>query len=200
MNAILDSAPRSLLTGLAIALLILVLWIALSGVDAIGLTSFLLRWIHILGGILWLGMIFFVNFIQFAALAEADEAGRSAIMKLIVPRVAHSLKHAAGLTLLTGVLLLVTSGYLFDSLVFSSAVYIPPLRNTLLWAGVAGGVTMWAFVEFIIGPNLRIVLGQTRADAAGIARARRQAKTFARLNLILAVPVTFVMVAAAHLY
>ena len=62
------------------------------------------------------------------------------------------------------------------------------------------GAAMWVFVNLRIWPNLRIVLGQVPADPAAIAVARETVRFYARLNLVLALPVTFVMVAAAHLY
>jgi uncharacterized membrane protein len=198
MNRILSSAAASLVAGLAICALILIVWVFDARLDWVGFISFLLRWVHILGGIIWIGMIWFVNFIQFAALDEADEAGRGLLHRLIVPRVARTFRHAAHLTLASGVLLLISTGYLFDRWVFLSAVYIAPMRSVLLWAGVIAGAAMWAFVQFIIWPNLQIVLGPADAEAKAVARQR--VRSFARINLILSIPVTFVMVAATHLY
>ncbi len=200
MNAITASAGRALAAGAALTLVILIMWLSLAGADPLGFASFFLRWIHVGAGILWVGMIWFVNFIQLAAMQQADDAGRRTMMSAIVPKVAHSFRHASHLTLVTGLLLLVTTGYLFDALVFSMPVYVPTARAALLWAGVAGGVVMWAFVHFIIWPNLRIVLGDTPADANAKGRARDEVRTYARLNLVLAVPVTFAMVAAPQLY
>jgi uncharacterized membrane protein len=199
MNRILSSAPAALVTGLAISALLLLVWVSDSSVDRLGFLSFILRWLHVLGGIIWVGMIWFVNFIQLAAIEQADDAGRKTLMKLVVPRVAAMFRHAAHLTLVSGILLLVATGYLFDQWVFLSAVYIAPLRSLLLWAGVLAGLAMWFFVQFIIWPNLQVVLGDS-ADAAAKAQARDRVRTFARINLILAIPVTFVMVAASHLY
>jgi uncharacterized membrane protein len=198
MNRILSSAAASLIAGLAICGLILVISLFDPSLDWLGFLSFLLRWVHILGGIIWVGMIWFVNFIQFAALDEADDAGRGLLHKLIVPRVAHTFRHAAHLTLASGVLLLISTGYLLDRWVFSSAVYIAPMRSVLLWSGVIAGAAMWGFVQFVIWPNLQIVLGS--GDAAAKAAARQRVRSFARINLVLSIPVTFVMVAATHLY
>lgn len=198
MNRILSSAAASLGAGLVICALILVISLFDSSLDWLGFLSFLLRWVHILGGIIWIGMIWFVNFIQFAALEEADDTGRGMIHKLIVPRVAHTFRHAAHLTLVSGVLLLISTGYLFDRWVFSSAVYIAPMRSVLLWSGVIAGAVMWGLVQFAIWPNLQTVLGS--GDAEVKAAARQRVRKFARLNLVLSIPVTFVMVAATHLY
>lgn len=198
MNRILSSASASLMAGLAVCGLILVVSLFDPSIDWLGFVSFLLRWVHILGGVIWVGMIWFVNFIQFAALDEADDAGRGLIHKLIVPRVAHTFRHAAHLTLVSGVLLLISTGYLLDRWMFSSAVYIAPMRSALLWSGVIAGAVMWGFVQFVIWPNLQTVL--TSADVEAKVAARQRVRSYARLNLILSIPVTFVMVAATHLY
>jgi uncharacterized membrane protein len=199
MQSILASPAKSLALGGVLALAILIGWIAGEGADSVGLLSFLLRFAHVLAAMIWLGMIWFVNFIQMRAVAEADEQGRALLMRRVVPRVAATFRHAAHLTVASGVLLLITSGYMFDWLVYAAEVHVPPLRGALLWSGVMGGLAMWVFVNMLIGPSLQILLGETAdADAKGAARAR--IATFARLNLVLSVPVTFVMVAAAHLY
>lgn len=200
MGKLLSSAQTALFLGFAISAAITGLWMLESNIDAIGLTSFLLRWLHVLSAIVWIGMIWFVNFIQLAAVAEADDAGRAALMKLIVPRVAATFRHASHATLASGFVLLMTTGYLFDRWVFLSAVYVPPLKSALLWSGVAAAVIMWLLVHMVIWPSLRILLGEVSADDAAKALARTRVRTYARINLVLAIPVTFVMVAAAHLY
>jgi uncharacterized membrane protein len=200
MRSILASPGRSLTAGAASTLVILALWLVTVGADRIGFVSFLLRWLHVFAGIVWVGMIWFVNFIQLVALQEADDAGRATLLKSVAPRVAHTFRHASHMSLLTGALLVIASGYLFDRLLFTSEVYIAPSRAILLWGGVLGGLLMWTFVHFIIWPNLKVVFGHTPADADAKARARERVRTYARWNLILSVPVTLVMVAAAHLY
>jgi uncharacterized membrane protein len=199
MRAILASPGRSLLVGAALTLVILVVWLATASADRIGFVSFLLRWLHVFAGIVWVGMVWFVNFVQLVALQEVDDAGRATLLKSVAPRVAHAFRHASHLSLLTGILLLVFSGYLLDRLLFAAEVYIPPWRALFLWGGALGGVAMWTFVHFIIWPNLKVVLGQAPGDAEAKAQARERIKTYARWNLILSVPVTFGMVAAAHL-
>ena len=105
-------------------------------------------------------------------------------------------RHASHLTVLSGALLLVATGYLLGSWVFASAVYMPLPRILLLATGAFGGLLMWTFVNLAIWPNLKIVLGQATGDAE---TARQTVKRYARLNLVLLIPVTFLMVAAAHL-
>lgn len=200
MARLLASANSAVVAGLVACVLLIGLWLIASPVDRLGLASFVVRWVHVVAGIVWVGMIWFVNFIQLVAVREADEAGRTAILRLIVPRVALTFRRASHLTMASGLLLLMTTGYLFDRWVFSSTVYVPPLKSALLAFGVAAAVLMWALVHMVIWPSLRIILDEMNRDAEAKARARARVATYARLNLLLAVPVTFVMVAAAHLY
>jgi len=191
-----DSPARAVAAGLVLAGLALAMWLLTGTVDPRGLISVLLRFVHVLSAMVWVGLIFFVNFIQLRALQEADVPSRSAIAKWIVPHVATMFRHASHLTVLSGALLLVATGYLLGSWVFASAVYMPLPRILLLAIGTFGGLLMWTFVNLAIWPNLKIVLGQATGDAEA---ARQTVKRYARLNLVLALPVTFIMVATAHL-
>lgn len=198
MGSWLATPAKALLLGAAASLVLLIVALVGSGIDRIGLVSVLMRWLHVGAGIIWLGMVWFVNLIQLAAVSEAEPAARGAIMKHIVPRVAFTFRHASHLTVLTGVLLLFTSGYLGGNLVYSSAVFIPTSRNILMWAGVLGAMAMYMFVHMMIWPGLRIVLGIEKAEPDAVAAARAKVATFARWNLVLSLPVTLAMVAAAH--
>ena len=200
MKDTLASPSRSLVLGLLISLALLAFWVVSASVDRIGFVSFLLRWLHIASAMIWVGMIWFVNFIQLVAVAEAEPPARAAILKHIVPRVALTFRHASHVAIGSGVLLLATSGYLLDQLVFSAPVYVPLQRSLLIWAGVVAAMAMYMFVHMMIWPGLRKVLGIEAADVDQIAAARVKVATYARWNLVLAVPVTVAMVAAAHLY
>lgn len=203
MKRILSSGQAALWAGLVLAGLLLIvlagLWLLNWGLDGIGFVSVVLRWVHVLGGVVWVGLILIVNFVLFAAIDEADEAGRGTLHKLVVPRFAHMIRHTSHLTLVSGLLLLVSTGYILDSWVFLSAVYISPLRSALLWMGAAAALAMWIFVHLMIWPSLRVILGDQPADIEAKARAREQVRTYARVNLVLAIPVTLAMVGAAHL-
>ncbi len=199
MLAIVSSPLRSLGAGLVLAILLLVVWGGAEGADTLGVLSIILRYLHVLGAMVWVGLIVFVNFIQLAAMEEGEESARAALLRWIVPGVAAAFRHASHLTVATGLLLLLATGYVFGSWVYAAGVYVAALRTTMLWLGAAGGLLMWGLVHFAIWPNLRIVLGGA-ADAADRAAARERVKTLARLNLILAPPVVFAMIVAAHGY
>lgn len=196
----IDNPWRSLGTGFAIAAVMLVIWVAGAGADGFGLFAFLMRFLHVLSAIVWVGLVVFVNFVQLVALQSADDPARTFLGKAVIPQVALWYRHASTATVVTGAVLLVTAGYALPTLAYGSGVYVPPARAWLLGIGVLGALAMWMFVHMYIWPNVQVVLGLRPGDADAKALARGRVTTFARLNLILAVPVTFSMVAAAHLY
>ena len=200
MQPIFANPRASLWAGLVLAAAVLMFWLATAGADAMGLFSFLIRLLHVLAAMVWIGLVFFVNFVQLVALQSADEQGRDFLHKAIVPNVAWWLRHASTLTVASGAILLVTTGYLLPTLVYGAGVYVPPSRAWLIGSGVLGALAMWMFVHMYIWPNMQVVLGLRPGDADAKARARSRVILFARLNLILTVPVTLAMVAAAHLY
>ncbi len=200
MQPIFANPRASLWAGLVLAAGVLLLWVATAGADAMGLFSFLIRLLHVLAAMVWIGLVFFVNFVQLVALQSADEQGRDFLHKAIVPNVAWWLRHASTLTVASGAILLVTTGYLLPTLVYGAGVYVPPSRAWLIGSGVLGALAMWMFVHMYIWPNMQVVLGLRPGDTDAKAQARSRVILFARLNLILTVPVTLAMVAAAHLY
>jgi uncharacterized membrane protein len=199
MQPIIANPRTSLLVGLGLAAAVLLVWLMFARADAFSLFSFLIRLLHVLAAMVWIGLVFFVNFVQLVALQSADEQGRETLHKAIVPNVAWWFRHASTLTVASGAVLLATSGYVLPSLIYGSGVYVPPSRAWLLGSGVLGGLAMWMFVHMYIWPNMQVVLGLRAGDADAKARARARVVMFARLNLILTLPVTLAMVAAAHL-
>lgn len=193
----LSSARNALLIGTAATVVLLAVWLVTAGADRGVLIAFLVRALHVLGAIVWVGMIVFVNLIQIPALAAADDAGRRTLLQHVVPKVAAMFSHASHLVLLTGLSLLVSAGYLSRA---SAGQGLPPIRHAMLWLAVLGGLAMWAIVHLRIRPALRIVLGGEGIAPADRQAARERVHLWARANLALSVPVTVLMVAAPHLY
>jgi len=200
MPSILDNPRTSLGVGVALCALILIAWLLAAGADGLALAAFLVRLLHVVAAMVWIGLIVFVNFVQLVVLRTADEAQRSFLHKAVVPRVAWWFRHASTVAVVTGLLLLLLGGYLLPALIYGTGVYMPPARVLLLWGGVIAALAMWMFVHMYIWPNMQVVLGLRAADDATKAAARVRVILFARLNLLLSLPVVFAMVAAAHLY
>lgn len=200
MTALLSSARNALLAGIVLAIAAIAAAIAVEGIDALGFLSFALRAIHVVAAIIWVGMIWFVNFVQHAAVVSADDAGRGTLFRFVVPHVATIFRHTSHLVILSGVLLLLPTGYVLAPWVFGAPVHMSSAKLLLLWGAVIGALAMWAFVHMIIWPNLQIVLGERPGNAPAKAAARAKVALYARANLLLAIPVTVLMVAAAHLF
>ena len=200
MKGIIDSPSGALIAGLAIAVVLLLGWIVIAGADLFAFLVFIIRLLHVLAAMIWIGLVFFVNFVQLIVLRAADEPTRAFLHEAMVPRVAWWFRHGSTAAVASGALLLLLSGYLLPSIVYGSGVYVPPERAILLWAGVIGALAMWMFVHMYIWPNMQVVLGMRPGDADAKVQARARVVMYARLNLVLSVPVTLAMVAAAHLY
>src|SRR5262245_35193888 len=200
MPGITDNPRTCLSVGLAAAALLLIVSLLASDTDRLGLVAFLLRFTHVLAAMIWIGLVVFVNFVQLVALRDADAATRDALHSAIVPRVAWWFRHASTLTVLSGVVLLVLGGYLLPALIYGTSVFIPAAKAIALWIAVLGALAMWMFVHMYIWPNMQVVLGLRAGDGAVKDKARARVILFARLNLIIALPVALGMIAAAHLY
>ena len=200
MKSVIDSPSGALVAGLAIAAVILLGWLVTAGADLFAFLVFVVRLLHVLAAMIWIGLVFFVNFVQLIVLRAADDPTRNFLHEAMVPRVAWWFRHASTVAVASGALLLLLSGYLLPSIVYGSGVYVPPERAVLLWAGVIGALAMWMLVHMYIWPNMQVVLGMRPGDADAKVQARARVVMYARLNLVLSVPVTLAMVAAAHLY
>lgn len=188
LDPVLKSPSTAIAIGTAASLvLLLASWFG-GHVDMSTVTALLLRSLHVLTAMVWVGLIVFVNVVQLTVLAQAPAGDRDAILRQIVPRTAETFRLAGNLTIATGAILLITAGYLAR----------PPQYALWMWIGTLGGIAMLGFVHARISPALRIVLDTNMSDAATKAEARETVRLYARLNLLLAVVVTFAMVAAAH--
>ena len=197
MDRLLPNPMKAALLGLALAALVLVGWMASTRVDAVGLISVLLRYLHVLAGLVWVGAIAFTNFIHIPAVEAASDADRAAFVRGYVPKLMASISHLSHATLLSGILLMVAAGYVMSEALFGSAVFVPSARSALLGLGAAGGIVMWAIVQFAMRPRLALVADPT-VSAGDKAALRPVIRGWARINLVLMLPVTMAMLLAAH--
>lgn len=198
MDWITSTPGRALATGAALVLLVGLVWLAAWGdeyrnVYLPGIGFVVVRIVHVLAAMIWVGLIWYVNFAQLLAVEALDDAGRAAVHKEVAPRVAFWFRHMATLTVLSGIVLLFYTEHM-------SFEGISAPKGALLLISVVLGVMMLGFVHAVIWPGMQVILGLRPGDAAAKQAARKRVKTFARLNLVLAIPTTAAMVGAAHLY
>ena len=155
---------------------------------------FLLRWIHFLAGVVWIGLLYYFNFVQGPFFAEADAATKSTATQKLVPRALWWFRWGAMLTFLSGVAILG----------MRQASWNDPWGMTIL-TGAAFGTLMFLNVWLVIWPNQKIVIASAVAAASGgqadpkAAAAGRRAFLASRTNVVFSFPMLFFMGAASHL-
>jgi len=156
--------------------------------------QFLLRWIHFLAGITWIGLLYYFNFVQGPFFAEADAATKSAATQKLVPRALWWFRWGAMLTFLSGLFILG----------LRQASWNDSWGRTII-TGAAFGTAMFLNVWLVIWPNQKIVIanavataGDGQANAAAPAAARR-AFLASRTNVVFSFPMLYAMGAASHL-
>ena len=155
---------------------------------------FLLRWIHFLAGVLWIGLLYYFNFVQGPFFAEADAATKSTATQKLVPRALWWFRWGAMLTFLSGVAILG----------MRQASWNDGWGMTIL-TGAAFGTLMFLNVWLVIWPNQKIVIASAVAAASGgqadpkAAGAGRRAFLASRTNVVFSFPMLFFMGAASHL-
>ncbi len=155
--------------------------------------QFLVRWIHFLSGITWIGLLYYFNFVQGPFMAEADAATKSGATQKLVPRALWWFRWSAALTFLSGVVVLG----------LRRASWSDPWGLTIL-TGAAFGTVMLANVWRVIWPKQQIVIANAVATAGGgqanpaAAAAARRAFLASRTNVVFSFPMLLFMGAASH--
>lgn len=165
------------------------------------MAEFLLRWVHLLAGIAWIGLLYYFNFVQGPFFAEADAATKSTATQKLVPRALWWFRWSAMLTFLTGVLII---GKRMGESPLGAAAWSTPWAVTILSGGLLGTL-MFLNVWLVIWPKQKIVIASAVAAASGgqanpvAAAAGRRAFLASRTNVVFSVPMVFFMAAATHL-
>ena len=148
--------------------------------------EFIFRWAHVVFGIVWIGMLYYFNFVQTEYFKEAEADAKADAMKKLAPRALWWFRWGAMLTFLTGLSLLYQVG------AHSSIMTMP-----VIWVGVLAGTLMFLNVWLIIWPNQQIVLGMKPGDGPAAAA---KAGLASRTNTLLSGPMLFGMLGSKHLY
>jgi uncharacterized membrane protein len=191
----LNSVRGVIIGGIVLAVVIA---LATSGVN-FNLAS-LVVWIHVLAGITWIGILYYFNFIQVPALADAaaDEGGPggAGITKYVAPRALWWFRWGAALTWLSGATYLHLQGWLVNAITLG----LNGSGNSGLWIGVGAwlGTIMLFNVWVLIWPNQKKILGMVEATADEIASARKVAFIASRTNTLLSIPMLMSMVSMGH--
>ena len=160
--------------------------------------SWIARYTHVLVGIMWIGLLWYFNFVQIPNMAKIPDEQKPAIGKVIAPAALFYFRWAAAFTVLSGLILAGLNGYLHDAMTLSIGSGIP--KHTAIGIGMWLGLIMAFNVWFVIWPNQKRALGIVECEPDLKAKSVRTAMLFSRTNTLLSVPMLLTMVAAQNLY
>jgi uncharacterized membrane protein len=192
MGAILQSLGRTVVAGIVV-LVVLLLIVGQATGNWINLGShawwaFFMRWLHVLSGVMWIGLLWYFNFVQTPSMPKIPDEHKPAISKVIAPTALFWFRWAALATIVTGLLLGTMNGYLAKAL----SLQVPFTAIGIgMWLGLVMAFNVW----FIIWPNQKKVLGIVQAGAEEKAAAAKKAGLTSRLNTLLSIPMLYCMVA-----
>ncbi len=198
MISILTSLPKTVILGIVLLIVILGLTNGISEIVYFdySYTSFFFRWLHVLSGVMWIGLLWYFNFVQIPNMPNIPDAQKPAIGKVIAPAALFWFRWAALVTLITGLILGYLNGYIHDALTLSSSDPKSLMIGIGMWLGIIMAFNVWG----VIWPNQKRALGIIEVSPEEKAAAAKKAMLFSRTNTLLSIPMLYFMVAAQNLY
>ncbi|MDB5725342.1 MAG: hypothetical protein JWQ16_2096 [Novosphingobium sp.] len=150
------------------------------------------RWLHVFFGILWIGLLYYLNFVQVPTMPKVPAELKKGVTGFIAPRVFFFFRYAALFTVLTGLVVAYVSGYAERALVFKGLNANENLIGLGMWIAIIMFLNVW----LIIWPAQKKILGIVPATDEQKAKAGPPALIASRTNLLLSLPMAYAMVSA----
>jgi len=200
MGNLLSSLPKTIHASLGLAvILFLGLFFGNDGFEFDRyFWSWLFRFIHVVVAIMWIGLLWYFNFVQIPNMPKIPDEQKPAIGKVIAPAALFYFRWAALLTIISGLILGYLSGYLHEAMTLG--ITSGGGKNTAIGIGMWLGLIMAFNVWFVIWPNQKRALGIVECDPDKKVKSARTAMLFSRTNTLLSLPMLLTMVAAQNLY
>lgn len=195
MSSILSDLQKTVVSGLVLTIIVFILIRLIVGTGFAldhAWFAFFFRWLHVLSGVMWIGLLWYFNFVQIPNMPNIPDEQKPAISKVIAPSALWWFRWGAMATMVTGIFVAGMNSYLVEALTLG---LIDEGASTPIGIGMWLGLIMWFNVWFIIWPNQRKALGMVEADADDKAASARRAMLFSRTNTMLSIPMLFCMVA-----
>lgn len=201
MSIILTNLRNAVITGIVLTVIMVVI-VTYAHPDATfsldhEWSAFFIRWLHVLSGVMWIGLLWYLNFVQIPNMLNIPDEQKPAISKVIAPAVLFWFRWAAMATLITGLPLAHLNGYLLEAILLGTDGVA---KYTAIGIGMWLGAIMWFNVWFVIWPNQKRALGLVDAVDDVKAASARRAMLFSRVNTVLSIPMLYAMVSAQNLY
>ena len=188
MGAIFSSLGRTLSAGVVILIVIMLIAGTFGKLGEMDWWRFFFRWLHVLSGVMWIGILWYFNFVQTPSMPKIPDEQKPAVSKVIAPTALFWFRWGAMATLVTGLVLALMNGYLVQALSLQKGVHAIGLG---MWLAVI----MWFNVWFIIWPNQKKALGLVTVTPEEKAKAAKLAGMTSRINTMLSIPMLYCMVA-----
>ena len=200
MGEILKSLQKTIHLSIALTLILFLgLFFGNGGFDFDTLFwSWFFRYLHVLSGVMWIGLLWYLNFVQIPSMPKLTDEQKPAITKIIAPAVLFWFRWAAFATIVTGLIVAYLNGYVHQALMLG--IGSGGGKNTAIGIGMWLGLIMAFNVWFIIWPNQKKALGIVEATPEEKPVALKKAVMASRINTLLSLPMLLSMVAAQNLY
>ena len=198
MTSILTSLNKTLITGSILTVLFVLYYLSVDGLIDQYFWQFIFRYVHVLAGTMWIGLLWYFNFVQIPNMPKIPDEQKPAIGKAIAPAALWYFRWGAMFTLISGLILAHLNGYLGSAL--QLGILSGSSRDTAIGIGMWMAIIMFINVWFVIWPNQKKALGIVDADADTKAKSARTAMLFSRTNTLLSIPMLFAMVSAQNIW
>ncbi len=191
MTAILSSLRNTVISGFVLAAIIVIVMAQSGSFDSASFSLWLFRWIHVLVGIMWIGILWYFNFVQIPNMKNIPDEQKPAIGKVIAPAALWYFRWGAMLTIISGIILAWANGYLASAITLSEG-------SRAIGVGMYLGTIMFLNVWVVIWPNQQKALGIVDASPEEKAKSAKTAMLFSRTNTMLSIPMLVCMTAAQN--
>ena len=200
MVNLLSSISKTIHASLALAIILFIsLFYINDGISFDTLFwSWLLRNVHVIVAIMWVGLLWYFNFVQIPNMGKIPDEQKPAIGKVIAPAALFYFRWAALFTVISGLILALLNGYLHDAMTLSISSGVP--KHTAIGIGMWLGIVMAFNVWFIIWPNQKRALGIVEVDPETKKQSAKTAMLVSRANTLLSLPMLLSMVAAQNIF
>ena len=201
MSNILQSLNKTVIAGIILAIILFILMYSISGgwqLDTY-FWSAVFRYLHVISGVMWIGLLWYFNFVQIPNMPNIPDEQKPAIGKVIAPAALFWFRWAALSTIITGLIVAYLNGYVNQAMTLGLIGDADP-KSIIIGIGMWLGIIMAYNVWMIIWPNQKKALGMVEVNADEKAKSARTAMLFSRTNTLLSIPMLLSMVSAQNLF
>jgi len=191
MGAFFSSLGRTITAGVVLLIVIVLAVGALPDGGMRGGDLFIVRWLHVMAGVMWIGLLWYFNFVQTPSMPKIPDEQKPAIGKVIAPAALFWFRWSALATMVLGLLLAYMNHYLVQALTLTKGVHAIGIG---MWLGLIMAFNVW----MIIWPNQKKALGIVTVSPEEKAAAAKLAGMTSRINTMLSIAMLYCMVAQSH--